>query len=582
MSYDENPFANDTVWNDQSSKKNNWELPVDQHWGIHDNQQPTNWNNNQSNVMDPISNVMDPIVNIEFSNKNNDIIENEITPGLIPTTNTEIIVEKTPTSAKEIPLHRLSITATTMSPLSPSKSLPQMFDPLLNPDDQITTLHRLAEVTPDHTQSYHSIGEIDEENTPLAYLSAALSARSSAVQSPLKPFVQKPSSLAYSDPSIVNTPKLTSLLHYFDIQVSDPLKVGDKISGYVEYRIKTKTSNPDYARSEFYVMRRFSDFLWLYNQLLNKYPGVIVPPIPEKMAMGRFQEDFIESRRYQLERFMIRVTKHHILQLDDNLQFFLEAEQFTQERKLRTTKPILGAESVPLVNQPCPPVPDNDKVLDKHRSTILQLDSQLKAFAKHLDILLKQRKELAICTNEMADHLLGFGSLEITGRVGDKLKKLSNIHKQIAQFYERQSRDETIYIANTVEEYVRLIGSAKVAFAIRLKLFNDLTNMEQTLAKKRESLLKYQQSSKLRVDKINIYRDDVNESERLVEEGGLEFQKVTKRLVEELSAFEHSKINDFKNAMKLFLNEMLQNQKAIIGLWESYSLEPMSSTTTPV
>ena len=34
------------------------------------------------------------------------------------------------------------------------------------------------------------------------------------------------------------------------------------------------------------MQRRFNHFVWLYEQLSNAYPGVIVPPIPEKQAIG--------------------------------------------------------------------------------------------------------------------------------------------------------------------------------------------------------------------------------------------------------------------------------------------------------
>ena len=109
------------------------------------------------------------------------------------------------------------------------------------------------------------------------------------------------------------------------IQVLEPLQVGDKLSGRIEYRVATKTSLP-YRNQTCSVMRRFSDFLWLYNQLLHKYPGVIIPPVPEKQAVGRFGEEFIETRRVALQRFMHLTSQHEVLQLDSVLQQFCESE----------------------------------------------------------------------------------------------------------------------------------------------------------------------------------------------------------------------------------------------------------------
>lgn len=76
------------------------------------------------------------------------------------------------------------------------------------------------------------------------------------------------------------------------------------------------------------VHRRYRDFLWLSNKLSNKYPGVIIPPVPEKHAIGRFQDEFIESRRIALERFIQKVALHPILQNDSDLGLFLESETF--------------------------------------------------------------------------------------------------------------------------------------------------------------------------------------------------------------------------------------------------------------
>lgn len=79
---------------------------------------------------------------------------------------------------------------------------------------------------------------------------------------------------------------------------------------------------------EFSVSRRFRDFVWIYSQLVNKYPTVIIPPVPEKMTIGRFQDDFIESRRGALERFCLNITNHPKLSVDSDVQLFLESTTF--------------------------------------------------------------------------------------------------------------------------------------------------------------------------------------------------------------------------------------------------------------
>jgi sorting nexin-1/2 len=83
---------------------------------------------------------------------------------------------------------------------------------------------------------------------------------------------------------------------------------------------------------------------------VERYPGAIVPPIPEKLAIGsyplekrkksvvktkcssntgRFQDEFIEVRRSALERCIRKITSHPLLQGDENVKLFLESESFS-------------------------------------------------------------------------------------------------------------------------------------------------------------------------------------------------------------------------------------------------------------
>jgi hypothetical protein len=60
-------------------------------------------------------------------------------------------------------------------------------------------------------------------------------------------------------------------------------------------------------------VRRYGDFEWLSDQLANTYPGIIIPPVPEKQAVGRFSPDFVEQRRRGLERFLLKISMHPVL-----------------------------------------------------------------------------------------------------------------------------------------------------------------------------------------------------------------------------------------------------------------------------
>ena len=84
-----------------------------------------------------------------------------------------------------------------------------------------------------------------------------------------------------------------------DITVANPEKVGEGMSSYISYSIKTKTTMPDFKRPETTVRRRFSDFLGLHQRLSEKHihKGRIVPPAPEKSMLGEEGEGEEEGGR---------------------------------------------------------------------------------------------------------------------------------------------------------------------------------------------------------------------------------------------------------------------------------------------
>jgi sorting nexin-1/2 len=76
------------------------------------------------------------------------------------------------------------------------------------------------------------------------------------------------------------------------------------------------------------VLRRYSDFLWLYETLSLNNPGVVVPPVPEKNPFGRFEGSFVEQRRHGLEKCINKMANHPVLMKDVDLKMFLESDSF--------------------------------------------------------------------------------------------------------------------------------------------------------------------------------------------------------------------------------------------------------------
>jgi len=95
------------------------------------------------------------------------------------------------------------------------------------------------------------------------------------------------------------------------------------------YTVHTRTTSTAFQKSAFSVLRRYSDFLWLYETLSNNNPGVVVPPVPDKNAIGRFDDTFVKQRRFALEKCITKMANHPVLGKDDDLRLFLESDTFS-------------------------------------------------------------------------------------------------------------------------------------------------------------------------------------------------------------------------------------------------------------
>ncbi|XP_053550043.1 sorting nexin-7 [Bombina bombina] len=123
------------------------------------------------------------------------------------------------------------------------------------------------------------------------------------------------------------------------ITVDEPESHVTAIETFITYRIATKTSRSEFDSSEFEVRRRYQDFLWLKSKLEDAHPTLIIPPLPEKFIVKgmveRFNDDFIETRRKALQKFLNRIADHPTLTFNEDFKIFLTAQawELTSHKK---------------------------------------------------------------------------------------------------------------------------------------------------------------------------------------------------------------------------------------------------------
>ncbi len=93
------------------------------------------------------------------------------------------------------------------------------------------------------------------------------------------------------------------------------------------YKITSTANRTGFTTGNITVVRRYSDFSWLCTELSREFPGIIVPPLPDKQTVGRFGSDFVESRRRGLEKFLQRIAAHNEIGFSQYFVIFLQADE---------------------------------------------------------------------------------------------------------------------------------------------------------------------------------------------------------------------------------------------------------------
>ncbi|GKT48918.1 vacuolar protein sorting/targeting protein 10 [Colletotrichum spaethianum] len=379
----------------------------------------------------------------------------------------------------------------------------------------------------------------------------------------------------------------------FQITVGDPHKVGDLTSSHIVYSVRTKsieaaelalmmsrqTSSKAYKQPEFEVKRRYRDFLWLYNTLHGNNPGVVVPPPPEKQAVGRFESNFVEGRRAALEKMLNKTAAHPTLQHDADLKLFLESESFNVDVKHKERRDPIPGESKGVLGSLGISVGSSNKFVEQDdwfhdRKVYLDaLENQLKALLKAMETMVGQRKMMAEAAGDFSASLHALSTVELSPSLSGPLDALSELQLTIRDVYDRQAQQDVLTFGIIIEEYIRLIGSVKQAFSQRQKAFHSWHSAESELQKKKSSQDKLLRQGKSQQDRLNQVSAEVGDAERKVHQARLLFEDMGRLMRAELDRFEREKVEDFKSGVETFLESAVEAQKELIEKWETFLMQ---------
>ncbi|KAG6821426.1 hypothetical protein H0H93_010150 [Arthromyces matolae] len=389
----------------------------------------------------------------------------------------------------------------------------------------------------------------------------------------------------------------------FTITVDDPQKVGDPIRGYTMYTVHTRvrlsstrlaladrdcdqTTSPLFQRSAFSVLRRYSDFLWLYETLSTNNPGVVVPPVPEKNPFGRFEDQFVRQRRFALEKCIQKIANHPVLGKDADMRLFLESDTFSLDIKHRKAEiahergGVLASLGQSITG---PRFYETDEWFEKQKFYLDSLESQLRGLVKAIEVVARQRAELAVSTKEFAQSVSDLSACDMGSQLSESLAGLADVEKKAQEIQVAQSEQDMETFMGTVDEYTRMINSVRLAFSSRIRTYHAWKNSENDLLRIKQTHEKNRAQGRIPAERLGYSLSQIAEAselagasypaERRATDAKHEYDDVSKLVKSEVARFEQERIQDFKDSLHAFLEGMISRQKELISSWESYQQE---------
>lgn len=125
------------------------------------------------------------------------------------------------------------------------------------------------------------------------------------------------------------------------------------MSSFKLYCIRTFLKSDKNLQCE--VLRRYSDFDWLKEKLIERFPGVSIPDLPGKDFIGRYiyeTQTFNHTRRRGLEIFLTRVLTHMQFRSSEDFQAFLfyEKKKFSIYKDKTTKEMQVGTNLITKVS----------------------------------------------------------------------------------------------------------------------------------------------------------------------------------------------------------------------------------------
>jgi sorting nexin-1/2 len=159
---------------------------------------------------------------------------------------------------------------------------------------------------------------------------------------------------------------------------------------------------------------------------------------------------------------------------------------------------------------------EQDDWFDSRKNFLDALESQLKGLSKSIESASKARLELAVQMGDYAISMTDLGESDLGSAMCAALARLSDLAKREKEVHEEQAKGDVMTLLNMSDEYVRFIGSVRLAFAARIKAYHHWQNMEKEVGRMKATREKLRQQGRLG-DRVNSSLGEINEVSALTD-----------------------------------------------------------------
>jgi sorting nexin-1/2 len=340
------------------------------------------------------------------------------------------------------------------------------------------------------------------------------------------------------------------------------------------------------------VLRRYSDFLWLYERMHRERAGAVVPPLPEKQAVARFSAAFVEDRRVHLEQFLRRVAVHPELHDCPALDLFLRAEDAAFLMAKQSNSNSTGNTPYTFSPDPnsyaiqAPPKKDgikkwfseaktsiagdlvrspDDDLFEEIERYVHNLDMQMRGVSQQASSLVRKGKEIA---NGLFEFGLAFnllGQSESDG-LGQALGKMGEAADRLSVLSAEHAEGEMARFEEPLRDYIKTVHAVKVALSRRHEKRVSYTARLAEVDAKKANLFRLrgqpgmeakayaaEMSLQRHQESVNVARD--------------EFAAVSQRVLREVDRFKTEKAHEMRTTVLDYITLQVEYNRRMEEIW---------------